>query len=399
MARRRLEQVITVTPEGNEFLDELVQGPGDLPILDRTEALEAEPEDDERIPVLFDDDEEIPVIADDEVEPVDAAATAEALEPAGQAAALIPYQLSGDNRLSGRLGGLMGDVNAAARATVDERIRTEGLQLTTLQKDAMIQVEAFRQVGSVDLTAMCMRVHYLRTIQQRNLLAAHPAQYRNLNEMAADNGVSVTELLASLDLVNIIFPYIQNVLGIDVWDLWQQVGKSKLKEMIPVLKSIITGEQADTETTRNSVNTILENVGAGMEVADAFRPFFQVANDETAPAEQREAAQEHIRQETARMAVADLVDHATRLPTEELRRHLRPARTPNIHFLNVQDGENSYVLAQLEPEQVQMLQRVLRERVEFTTLELAEDPRTRQAEAFANPALRRIYERLYGATA
>ena len=136
---------------------------------------------------------------------------------------------------------------------------------------AMTAVEAFRQVSGLDLTAVLLRAHYLMEIQRQNLLANHPGQYSSLAEMASDNGCSVSDLHSTLDMVNILFPFFANDLGLDIYDLWSRLGKSKIKELLPVLKALITGEDPDTASTRNAVAAILEDQYATMRASQPER--------------------------------------------------------------------------------------------------------------------------------
>lgn len=315
---------------------------------------------------------------------------------AQEPAEIVPYQLSDNTDLAGAFGGIGTAIEQAAWFNVQQRIQEEGLQLTQIETHAMVEVEAFRQISGLDLTAVILRVHHLRNLQEGNLLSMHPAGYRSLNHMASENGCSVTDLLASLDLVNIVFPYVQSVLGIPIWDLWSSIGKSKLKEMLPVLKSLVTGSEADTETTRASVTRILEDMYAGMEVSELYRRFFEAMNDERLPDEDRQEAREHIERESRRMAVEHLVELGQNLPTEELRRHLRPSRTPTVEFYRVQVGERSLVVADLTPEQIQLVQRRMGERVELFSLDLPEEQGARQTEAFRITPLRRLYTEIFG---
>lgn len=315
---------------------------------------------------------------------------------AQEPAEIVPYQLSDNTELGATLGGIGSAIERAAWFNVQQEVEEQGLQLTRLETEAMVHVEAFRQISGLDLTAVILRVHHLRRLQEDNLLSLHPAGYRSLNHMAAENGCSVTDLLASLDLVNIVFPYVQNVLGIPVWDLWSSIGKSKLKEMIPVLKALITGNNPDTESTRNSVTRILEDMYAGMEVSELYRRYFEAMNDERLPDEERQEARQHIEQEGRRMAVEHLVELGQNLPTEELRRHLRPTRTPAVEFYRVQIGERSLVVADLTPDQITVLQRRMGERVELFNLDLPDDRASRTAEAFRINPLRRLYTEIFG---
>jgi len=311
-------------------------------------------------------------------------------------AAIVPYQLSDNTDLAGTLGGIQAAVFQAATVQVDAQIAEQGLQVTPLERKSMIAVEGFRQVSGLDLAAVLMRAKILHTIQEQHLLTIHPAGYQNLQEMAAENGCSVSDMSATLDMVNILFPYVQNVLEIPLYAFWSTLGKSKIKEMLPVLKAMITNQNADTATTRQAVERILQDTQAGMANADAFRNDFAVVNDQQAPEEERAQAREHIAQEARRMAILHLIELGGQLPVMELRRHMRPQRTQPIQFNYTQDGEQNIVFAELSPEQMDMLRHKMGERLDLTPIEMPDDPRRRQAQAMQVGPLRRIYQRFFG---
>ncbi len=153
---------------------------------------------------------------------------------------ILEYQPAANMELAGSLVGMRARIEEAARNNV--LAATNGEHFSETEMQAMVTIESLKQVGGLELTAVLLRAYYLRAIQAGNMIANHPGGYTSLNEMAEDNGLSVAELSQTIDLVNIIFPFIQNNLGIPVAQLWEQVGKSKLRELVPVLKVIITGD-------------------------------------------------------------------------------------------------------------------------------------------------------------
>ena len=154
------------------------------------------------------------------------------------------------------MGGLRAGIEAAAEANVSEL--ANGGTFTQTEIQAMTVVESLRQVNGLDFAAVILRAYYLRKVQEENALANHPARWTTLSQMADDNKISVAELSQTLDMVNIIFPYVSENIGKPPQQLWDDVGKSKLREMTPVLKSLITGEESDTASTRAGTERALE---------------------------------------------------------------------------------------------------------------------------------------------
>jgi len=203
------------------------------------------------------------------------------------------------------------------------------------EKEAMIVVEELRLVNGLDLAAVLLRVKFVRLIQQRNMVANHPGGYQSLQELARAQGISMTELSHDLDLVGVIFPYIQDTLGIPVAQLWEQMGRSNFKELIPVVKSIITGEPSPTASVQQAAERILDDVAAtarsaGMEMDD-----------------------EGMRRE----AIAQLLNDGTHLTNRELRTHIRPTRTPNINASLLTVNGRKVLIADMDEDQWTMFQR------------------------------------------
>lgn len=298
-----------------------------------------------------------------------------------------------NSQLSGALGGIQASLEAAARENVRMAIEQSGDNFSQVEIVAMTAVEAFRQVSGLDLTAVLLRAHYVTDIQRRNLLANHPGQYSSLAEMASDNGCSVSDLHATLDMVNVLFPYVVDELGMDLYDLWSRLGKSKIKELLPVLKSLITGEEPDTASTRNAVNSILEDQYATMRASNPG--LFEEMEDENVSEERHAEIQEEVDREVRRVAIDHLIDMGQLLTNRQLRNHLRPQRTPPVGIYIVDDGERKLAVADLDQDQLNVLSARMGERLEVYNLALPNEPRVRQAEALRNPILRRVY-RLFG---
>ena len=308
-----------------------------------------------------------------------------------QGAILVP--VSDNMQLSGALGGIQASIEAAAQENVRLAIEQSGSDFSQVEIVAMTAVEAFRQVSGLDLTAVLLRAHYVMEIQRRNLLANHPGQYSSLADMAGDNGCSVSDLHATLDMVNVFFPYVVNQLGMDLYDLWSRMGKSKIKELLPVMKALITGEEPDTASTRNAVNATLEDQVATILASD---PALQAElQDEETPDERRQEINQEIDQNARRFAVDHLIEMGQLLTNRQLRNHLRPVRTAPVGIYVIQDGDRKLAVAEVDQDQLNVMAARMGERMEVWNLTLPEEPLFRQAEAMRNPILRRVF-RLFG---
>lgn len=239
---------------------------------------------------------------------------------------------------------LTGSLYEAARANIE--LTTDGGNFSALQMRSMIVTEQLRLVGGMDLASLLIRGQLIRQIAEEGLHSVHPNGYADLSALAADQGVSVGELSDVRALCEYIFPYITNVLQRNLHEVWSEVGKSKFREMVPALKSLITGEEADAQTVRDAVAAMLSNSTLALMQDN-------VIDEDTPDEEARLATQRH--------AVESLLHFGATLPVRELRRTVRPARTPPVEALTLQvaDYEWFQVLHITTQEQYDMVQRVL----------------------------------------
>ena len=307
--------------------------------------------------------------------------------------------------LAGSLVGMRQRIEDAARSNV--LAATDGGDFSETEMLAMVTIESLKQVGGLELTAVLLRAYYLRAIQEGNMIANHPGGYGGLAEMAKDNGLSVAELSQTIDLVNIIFRYVQEHLGISVADLWTQVGKANLRELVPVLKVIITGVPSDTTTAQAGADNTVNDVAATL-LASAQGADFRVLNDLTLAGEnmgqrraimidndleteaQGEELQEQFTNTVQLQSVDRLINDGITLTNRALRGRLRPERTQNIQAAVISSGNLRFFVAQMGEAQYLMLQRKLGAYLDEQVFDLPTDPRQRQIEAARIQQLRAI---------
>jgi hypothetical protein len=270
--------------------------------------------------------------------------------------------------LSRSLVGLKNSILDAAQANLDI-VLAEDANYTQTEQQAMLLIEQLRQVNGLDLAAVLLRAEYLQQIERTNAIANHPAGYSSLKEMAQDQGMSLAELSQNQDLTNHIFPYILVNLGITVAELWESIVKSNLRELVPVLKAIITGEESGRTSVRNSVNRILNDVAATM-----------AANGENTDDEG----------EIRRRAVDQLIQDGALLTNRQLRERIRPERIPPIQFDIIHHNGTRMVIAQVNEDQSALLERKMGASIETRNVSLPTDPDLRIQEAYRIPLLRRL---------
>jgi hypothetical protein len=286
---------------------------------------------------------------------------------------IINYAPAKNRELSRSLVSLEESIRAAAVANLQEVLDQDNGYSET-EREAMITIESLKQVNGLDLAAVLMRGKFLKVIEERNMIANHPGGYSTLQEMANDQGISITELSQTRDLCFTIFPYVEEHLGLPIANLWEGLGKSNFKELIPVLKQIITNDQSGTQSVQNAVNRILDDVAA------------------TAQAAGQDLDDGGLR----RQAVEQLIEAGVHLNNRELRNRIRPERTPNIQASIIGSNGTRILVASLTEDQWLMLQRKMGERIDALSVDLPIDPRARQEEAARIPELRQLLNFLRG---
>jgi len=291
---------------------------------------------------------------------------------------IYSYNPSTSVQLSGALVGLRENIEVAARASLDAAM-DEDADWTETEQLAMLRIEQLRQVNGLDLAAVLLRAEYLQEIEGNNLISRHPAGYANMGEMARDQGISLAELSQTLDLANVVFPYVQQFVAIPV--LWEQIGKSNMRELVPVLKCIITGVDAGAQSVNDAAQRILDDVV--LTFANADRP------DD---AEDRDIVR--------RAAVEQLLEHGATLTNRELRQQIRPERTPAAEVTTFSTPDETIVIAaELTPEQWELFMRRMGAYADPMPFVAANDAAQRQRDALGIRALRRIIDVVGGADA
>jgi hypothetical protein len=238
---------------------------------------------------------------------------------------------------------------SAAEQNIDVALGDQAGAFSALSRRAMVVTEALRLTSGMDLSTIIMRGQIIKQIEDEGLTGVHPNGYANLTKLAEDNGVSVGEFSDIRALVEVIFPYIVSELGMNLVEVWEQIGKSSFREMVPALRSLITGEQADHNSVRTAVEQMMNGSAASL-LADEQNPWTQ-----------EELATEEGGQAVRQRAVASLLQDGMTMPTRDLRRRVRPSRVPAVQMATLQTAESQwYAVLKLETlEQRDLVLRVL----------------------------------------
>jgi hypothetical protein len=240
----------------------------------------------------------------------------------------------------------------------------DGREFGQLQIEAMEQVEALRLVGGLDLYSILLRYKFIRNILDHNLLAVHPGNYtvngdggvnpKPMKTMAEEQGISISELHDIIKLGSIVFPFLTQEYGPNaVADWWEDLGKARMREMVPTLISAITGERSGSGNVRTAIATATEAAALNYVAEDTGST---LTWNEIEPAERR------------RRVAREVADIVRRSPNvREMRHALRGTTgTGDIMFLSNETDDGRFIVcAELTSDQRLMMQRLMTDRVEF----------------------------------
>ena len=233
--------------------------------------------------------------------------------------------------------------NNIQTAAVDEGGVLSGFSAIELR--SLLFTEMLNLSKGLGFAELMVQGRILETMERESLHSVHPGGYTTLDELAQDQGLSVSELSQVRDLTQDIFPWVESHLNMEATYLWNEVGKSKLRELVPLLKRTISGQIA-RGTVETSYQAVMNDVVATYLVANP---------SEEAPV--GEPLQELI--------VDQLINHGATLTNANLRQTIRPDRTPSLEpvvirrFKNGQAESQLYVIMQVDADQMTMLERRL----------------------------------------
>ncbi len=254
--------------------------------------------------------------------------------PAPENTAVIPYQVSTNLTLSGTLLRLDEQFERAAAQNLDTALQGADGDYTAAERRAIIQFEKLKLIGNLGLTEILLRGKVLDEIERDGLWSILPGNHQTLESAARAQGIATSTLSLIKDLNRIIFPYMQETLGWNLAETWENIGAANFRELVPLLKRIITGQASNLA----QVNTTAENF----------------MNDVRTQAEEQGLTL--APQEVQRQAVENLLELG-QLPNRQLRTHVRPSRTEPVHLYVMAIGGRRVIVTEATEDQWVMVQR------------------------------------------
>lgn len=187
---------------------------------------------------------------------------------------------------------------------------------------AIVVFDMLAGTSDIELAGIVLRGKLIKIIEEHHLHEFLPDRYDS-SEMAIDAVARISRTQQSIikGLTEVIFPYVEDVLGMSVPEFWSKVGRSNAAEIVPHMKAIILDKQSKSKDVNEAVQKLLDRNGTPEEVK--------------------------------REAISDLIDMA-QLTTVELRKHLDPDPTPNIDLYVIRRNGRIFILAEVDEDQLDM---------------------------------------------
>jgi hypothetical protein len=213
---------------------------------------------------------------------------------------------------------------------------------------AMKEFEKLQLMNDYDLGGILIRAKIIDTIEQHKLYNTHPMGFKNLKEAAAYYKISYSRLSNIQDWCRIVFPYYRDVIGKQPHELLDEIGESNLRELTPILKAIVTGEEPQGRSAQESLKRILDDIDLTIEMS----------GEESEPEKRQKDAFEWA-------LMAGLESNRT------LRKTLRPE--PPLNATLLRRNGTSFLLVEMDERQTEKLVKSMGEKFDFVYVDLEKE--------------------------
>jgi hypothetical protein len=249
--------------------------------------------------------------------------------------------------MSTQLASLNNQFEQAARQNVQTFLaqNPDMSSFTRTEKHAMVKMEQLKLIGDLTLAEILLRGQVIHEIESLGLWSTHPMGFNSMEDAAEAQGISKSEYSNIRDLCEVIFPYLAQA-GYNIADLWETIGKSNFRELVPILKRTITDEASRSSRLEAIFTNEMNDIVASARVMG-----------------------EAITDQDAREILVDQLIEAGQLPVRELRQRIRPERIPSLEAYQLSyDGNRSILMVLTDDDQSQLLQSRLRGHIDIVNL-------------------------------
>jgi len=248
-----------------------------------------------------------------------------------------------------------GNFRSQLEAVAETNVTLYGEDYTPLERRALSKVEQLRLLTGFDLMVLLERGALMREIEQEGLVAVFPGEYQNLEELCKDIGISKSLYSDTRGLCDVVFPWLEEYTDKTLQEWFEDIGISKFRELLPVLRGLIEGESArNHETVNEAIRYQLDNAMAGIITEASAEAGGELTEEEVV------ALQAAVTESGAlqRRAILQVMEFG-HLPVREMRQQVRPARTSNLQGVMFRGTTSFVVLRMADDGQIEMFQRLM----------------------------------------
>jgi len=234
---------------------------------------------------------------------------------------------------------------------LEKRLKTEAKErlpdlenYTGPERMSMIIFEAISLTGDLDLAITMVRGKLLSEASNKNLHLHHPSGYNTLKEAAKAHGISESEASNFKAWWETLFPELITM-GYQIQDVWEQVGKSNMREATPLLMSICTGEESPSERVQEAVRRIYDDIDLTEQSTGT-----------------------PMSEEGKKSVAISMVIQAASGTNRDLRQTFSP--TPPIHIALLNKNSKRYMIAEVSEDQISLINRLMHDHITLTNIDL-----------------------------
>ena len=164
--------------------------------------------------------------------------------------------------LDQQVDGIYARLEKIARENLAEALSSP--HYTGPQKVAMIQFKMLEEASGLDLPPLLVKGRILDDIHRMSLWTQLPGEFQSEEEAVEAVGkLSRSEQSNIKDLHGVIFPFVKKYLSMSEAEFWMAArNKSNIREVVPYMKAVITGELSNRDSVNEAVQRLQESAGS-----------------------------------------------------------------------------------------------------------------------------------------
>lgn len=204
--------------------------------------------------------------------------------------------------------------------------------------EAMVELMKYKMLDEMEVIPLLVKARIASRLNQ--IWMVHPNKAGTKREFIVANGLSKSHFYDLVALHDDVLPLL-NKFGVDTMQFLKERKGSNIREMLPMLKAVLTGEASQRPSVNNRIAQLTEEI------------------KEITP---------NMSDEDVRREIASRILEASQGTNAELSNFLNPDPTPAIVATLTEVEGNVILLAEMDYDQAQMMFRLMKEHLEVMTM-------------------------------